>query len=202
LQSLDANGRVVYVGTVSKTLVPALRIGYLILAESLVETFARARAAMGRQTAGVDQAVLADFISQGWLERHIRQTRLRYLERQQVLVDAIRNEMPDLLQVTPSGAGTYLVAWLSHGITGTAATSAANAAGVGVVPLSFFSIGPLTRDGLVLGYGAYDVRQIRAAVKALSGALRGIQSAARRHTSHPRRPGWKTRTPQSPPEAV
>lgn len=57
LQSLDANGRVIYVGTVSKTLAPALRNGYFILPESLIEMFARARATMDRQPAGVDQAV-------------------------------------------------------------------------------------------------------------------------------------------------
>lgn len=89
------------------------------------------------------------------------------------------------MEALPSAAGMYLVAWLRKGITGTASTQAANAAGVGVMPLSLFSIGPLVRDGLVLGYGAYDVGQIRTAVKALARALRGIQRATRwgiRHT--------------------
>jgi GntR family transcriptional regulator/MocR family aminotransferase len=179
LQSLDANGHVVYVGTLSKTVLPSLRIGYLVLPESIIEPFSRARAAIDRQPPGVEQAVLADFIVQGWLERHIRQTRLRYVERQQALVAAICEEMPDLLDASPSGAGMYLIAWLRNGMTGAAATSAAEAAGVSVLPLSRFSLGPLGRDGLVLGYGAYDVGQIRAAVKTLSRALGGIMTPAR-----------------------
>jgi len=179
LQSLDANGRVVYVGTFSKTLLPALRIGYLILPEPLVETFVRARAVMDWQHAMVEQVVLADFITQGWLERHIRQTRLRYLERQQALVDAIRDEVPDLLEAAPSGAGMYLIAWLRDGLTDSAVAKSADAAGISVGTLSRFCIRPLRRDGLVLGYGAYDVGQIRAAVKTLSRALRGAKTAAR-----------------------
>lgn len=177
LQSLDGTGRVVYVGTLSKTLLPALRVGYVILPESLVDTFARARAVIDRQPTGVEQAVLADFIGQGWLERHIRQTHPRYLERQLALVDSIREEMPDLLDTSPSGAGMYLIAWLKAGITDTTAAGAANAAGVAAVPLSRFGIGPLKRDGLVLGYGPYDVAQIHAAVKTLARALRGITTA-------------------------
>ena len=179
LQSLDTAGRVVYVGTLSKTLLPALRVGYVILPESLVDVFAQARAVIDRQPAGVEQLVLADFIAQGALERHIRQTRLRYLERQEVLVDAIREEMPDVLEASPSGAGMYLVAWLRDGMTGATAASAADAAGVATVALSRFFIGPVRRDGLVLGYGAYDVGQIRAAVRTLSRALRAIRPAAR-----------------------
>ena len=117
LQSLDRRDRVIYVGTVSKTLIPALRIGYLILPESLVEAFIRARRTMDRQPAITDQAVLAEVMSEGWLEKHIRQTRIRYLERQRVLVNVIHSEMPDLLDASASDAGMYLVAYLKNRIT-------------------------------------------------------------------------------------
>lgn len=179
LQGLDANGRVVYVGTFSKTLLPALRLGYLILPDPLIDTFLRARAAMDRQQASIEQAVLADFIGQGYLERHIRQTRHRYHERQQALVDAVRGEMPDLLEPSPSETGMYLVAWLKDGLDEMTATNAARAAGVLVLPLSQFSMRRFKRDGLVLGYGAYDVSHIRTAVRTLSRALHGIDADAR-----------------------
>ena len=172
LQSLDANGRVIYIGTVSKTLIPALRIGYVILPDPLLDVFVRARVAMDRQPPAVDQAALAEFISEGWLERHIRQTRVRYMERQQCLIDAIREEMPDLLNVSPVGAGVYLVGHLKNGMTSTTAARAAETHGVGAVPLSMMSLRPVKPDGLLLGYGAYTVEQIRAAVKQLSSALR------------------------------
>ena len=172
LQSLDTNGRVIYVGTVSKTLIPALRIGYMVLPPPFLDAFARARVAMDRQPAAIDQAVLADFISEGWLERHIRQTRMRYMERQECLIEAIHEDMPDQLDASPAGAGMYLVAFLQKGISSGSVARVAETHGVGLVPLSLFSIKPLERDGLILGYGAYSVGQIRAAVKRLSRALR------------------------------
>lgn len=178
-QSLDTSDRVVYIGTFSKTLLPALRLGYVILPESLVAVFTQARAIMDRQPGSVEQLALADFIAQGWLERHIRQTRLCYLERQEALVESIRAEMPELLRVSPSGAGMYLTGWLGDGITDAAATRAADAIGVTVIPLSRCFIGPVKRDGLVLGYGPYDTEQIRTAVTSLARALRGITGAGR-----------------------
>ena len=172
LQSLDPNGRVIYIGTVSKTLIPALRIGYVILPDPLLDVFVRARVAMDRQPPAVDQAALAEFISEGWLERHIRQTRVRYMERQQCLIDAIREETPDLLNVSPAGAGMYLVGYLKNGLASTIAARVAETHGVGAVPLSMFSLRPFKQDGLILGYGAYTLGQIRLAVKQLSSALR------------------------------
>ncbi len=179
LQSLDTTERVVYIGTFSKTLLPALRLGYVILPESLVEIFSKARAVIDRQPGSVEQLALADFIAQGWLERHIRQTRLRYLERQEVLVESIRDAMPELLEVAPEGAGMYLTGWLREGINDAAAARAADAAGVTVIPLSRCFIGPARRDGLVLGYGPYDANQIRTAVASLARALRGITAGGR-----------------------
>ena len=175
LQSLDPNGRTIYIGTLSKTLLPTLRIGYLILPKPLVESFSRARAVIDRQPAGIEQAVLADFIARGSLERHIRQTRLCYAERERALVEAIRDEASDVLEVSPAGAGMYLTAFLRTRLTGAAAAAAAEAAGVTVVPLARFAVKPLRRDGLVLGYGAYSTDQIQTAITALARALRSAR---------------------------
>ncbi len=91
---------------------------------------------MDRQPAIADQAVLAEVVSEGWLEKHIRQTRIRYLERQRVLVNAIQSEMPDLLAAPASDAGMYLVAYLKNRITSVDAARRAAANGVDLVPLS------------------------------------------------------------------
>jgi GntR family transcriptional regulator/MocR family aminotransferase len=94
------------------------------------------------------------------------------MERQRCLIDAIREEMPDLLRVSPAGAGMYLVGYLKNGMTSTCAARAAETHAVGTVPLSMMSLRPVKPDGLLLGYGAYTVGQIRIAVKQLSIALR------------------------------
>jgi GntR family transcriptional regulator/MocR family aminotransferase len=134
---------------------------------------------MGRQPPGVDQAVLAEFISEGHLERHIRATLRAYRERQETLVDAIQREGNGLLEASPTGIGMYLVAWLKRGVDDQAAAKAAATHGVDVIPLSAFSIMPLQRRGLVLGYSAYEVDHIRPAVKRLCAVL------SRKHDSLP-----------------
>jgi GntR family transcriptional regulator/MocR family aminotransferase len=127
---------------------------------------------MDRQPAIVDQAVLAEFISEGLFERHIRRTRVGYAERQEVLIKAIRDELPNIFDVAPNGAGMYLVAYLKNGLRSADAARRALAHNVAVVPLSSFSTRYLNRDGLVLGYGAYTPDEIREAVRRLSAAFR------------------------------
>lgn len=173
LQGLDRGRRVIYIGSVSKTLVPALRIGYIIAPSPLVDVFVRARQTADRQSGTIDQAVLAELLTAGWLERHIRQTRIRYLERQRALVDAIRTEMPGILEAAPSEAGMYLVAYIKKkALSSSRAARMAALHGVDVMPLSAFSIRPVAREGLVLGYGEFSVEEIRNAVRKLSQALR------------------------------
>ena len=124
-----------------------------------------------RQPPGVDQAILAEFISEGHLERHVRRTLHVYRERQQALIDAIDKEAKGILETSSTGTGMYLVAWLKPGVDDQAAAKAAAAHGVDAIPLSAFSIKPLRRHGLVLGYAAYEVNRIRLAVKQLCRAL-------------------------------
>jgi GntR family transcriptional regulator/MocR family aminotransferase len=171
LQSVDQGHRVIYVGNFSKSVVPSLRIGYLVLPPALVETFKRVRSTMSRQPPGVDQAILAEFISEGHLERHVRATLRTYRERKEALIGAIDEQAKELLETSPSGTGMYLVAWLNHGIDDQATARAAAARGVDVIPLSAFCIRPLRRKGLVLGYSAYEENRIRLAVKQLRAVL-------------------------------
>jgi GntR family transcriptional regulator/MocR family aminotransferase len=167
LQSLDREEQVIYIGNFSKSIVPSLRIGYLVLPPILVESFKRVRSTMSRQPPGVDQAVLAEFISEGHFERHIRATLRTYRERQEALVDAIKEQASGLLETSPSGTGMYLVAWLKPGVDDQAAARAATAQGVDAIPLSAFAMKPLQRHGLVLGYSGYEPSHIRLAVKRL-----------------------------------
>lgn len=175
LQGLDPDRRVIYIGTFSKTLFPSLRIGYVVLPPALVDAFRVARAAIDRHSPTLEQAVLADFITEGHLSRHIRRMRALYRERQEALVTAARAELGGLLDVAPGDAGIHLVGWLPAGASDRAAAAAAAARGVQVTPLSVYAVRrtSLARPGLLLSYGAFDAAQIRRGVERLAQALRG-----------------------------
>src|SRR5262249_18426828 len=108
LQGLDKSGRVIYIGTFSKVLFPALRIGYVVAPPDLVEAFTQARATLGWCCPVMDQVVLADFISEGHFTRHIRRMRSIYAERQAALIEALDREAGDLLEVNRADAGIHI----------------------------------------------------------------------------------------------
>jgi len=176
LQSLDRNERVIYIGNFSKSIVPFLRIGFLIVPPSIVNVIRMARSTVSRQPPGVDQAALADFIGEGHLERHIRATLQIYRPRHEALVDAIRQYGNGVLETSATGIGMYLVAWLPKGVDDRLAAKVAFASGVDTVPLSSFSVRPLRLGGLVLGYSAYDAKRIRTATRHLCNALSNMKS--------------------------
>jgi GntR family transcriptional regulator / MocR family aminotransferase len=171
LQSLDRNERVIYIGNFSKSIVPFLRIGFVIVPPALIDIFRRARSTMSRQPPGVDQAALAEFILEGHLERHVRATLDLYRDRQETLVDAIRQKSDGMLKTWAPGTAMYLVAWLRPGINDRAVAKAAFAGGVDVVPLSTFAMRQLSQGGLVLGYSGYNANSIRGAVDQLCASI-------------------------------
>jgi GntR family transcriptional regulator/MocR family aminotransferase len=116
LQGLDPEQRVIYVGTLSKVPYPSLRIGYIVAPTDLCKAFVRARALAGHQSPALEQAVLADFISEGHFARHIRRMRALYASRQAALVKAGQSELPGLLDLPPNDAGMHLMGWLPEGV--------------------------------------------------------------------------------------
>ncbi len=191
LQGLDGGGRVIYIGTFSKVLFPSLRIGYLVVPPDLVEAFVAARAVVGWCSPAIDQAVLADFITEGHFTRHIRLMRPIYAERQAELINALRRDVGGLLEVKPSDAGIHLTCALPHHFDDRAVAREAATHGVVVDPLSAYSVGgqEFPRCGLVLGYGAYNVRQIKEAAGKLAVALKAVASVPK----SPKRRGRRLR---------
>lgn len=180
LQGLEADAlqphetpRVLYVGTFTKTLVPALRLGYLVVPDALVDAFRAARAGLDRHTTTTDQAVLADFIGEGHYMRHIRQVRGLCAERQAVLLDAAAEPLAGLLHLAPDPAGLHLVGWLQEEADDMRAVELAALEGVNVSPLSRSFLGERTtpQAALLLGYAAFDERRIREGVARLRRAL-------------------------------
>lgn len=172
LQGMDADGRVIYVGTFSKTLFPALRLGYLVVPPALVEPFARARAVIDRHPSALEQAVLAEFIAEGHFARHVRRMRGLYAERQATLLQLLAGEAAQWMQGEAVDAGMHLVAWLRPGIDDMALAERALAAGVVASPLGALSMMPPRRAALLLGFAAFDRPTMARALDILCGLLR------------------------------
>jgi GntR family transcriptional regulator/MocR family aminotransferase len=171
LQGLDAAGLVAYVGSFSTALFPPLRVGYAVLPTRLVEPFVAAKWLADRQTATIDQQVLADFIAGGHFARHLRRMGRLYRARRDVLLAALDEHLAGAIEPGGAGAGLHLVAWLRAGLDEAAVAAAAAAAGVGVYPVGRFRLGAPGRPGLLLGYAALEERQIEAGVRRLAESL-------------------------------
>ena len=192
LQGLDTDGRVVYVGTFSKVMFPALRIGFAIAPPSLMPALAAARQFAGTQQAMLEQMVLADFIEEGHFERHVRRMRSVYAERQQDLIDALRVEAEGLIEASPAGSGMHLVGWLPPGTDGADVSRRAAAKGVDAIPLSAFAIARgASRPGVLLGYAHVGRAAIVEGARRLVAAVReSIAPATRGRHSSPESSSW------------
>jgi GntR family transcriptional regulator/MocR family aminotransferase len=171
LQGMDQDGRVVYIGTFSKTLVPALRLGYLIVPPESAHAFRAVRAACDRHSPVLDQAVLADFMTEGHFARHVRRMRDLYAERQGVLVDAIQRSLGDRLEARATGAGMHLVGWLEDGSDDAAVSARLREAGIEAPPLSRYGLLRPARGGLLLGWAGYTPEAIEKSVERLAAVL-------------------------------
>jgi GntR family transcriptional regulator/MocR family aminotransferase len=171
LQGMDPDGRVVYIGTFSKTLAPALRMGYLVVPAEIAPAFHAARAASDRHSPVLDQAVLADFMTQGHFARHVRRMRRLYAERQAVMVDALQQSLGGRLEVRASEAGMHLVGWLEDGSDDAAISARLLEGGIEAPPLSRYALARPPRGGLLLGWAGYPPEAIEKAAHRMAEVL-------------------------------
>jgi len=178
LQSIDTEGRVIYVGTFSKALSPQLRLGYLVLPHELVPVFRQAKRLADRHAPLLEQRVLASLIDSGAYERHVRRVRRENERRRSALLEAIARHLPAKVRVAGTVAGLHLVLWLPflRPQDEPALVAAARAVGVGIYPLSALyagaaSRGPIRPAGLMLGYASLTLDQIDQGVRALAALL-------------------------------
>ena len=172
LQGLDREKRVIYLGTFSKVMFPALRLAYLVVPPHLVDAFYAARLFATMFPPLLEQAVLAEFIAEGHFARHIRRMRALYAERQATLVEAARRKLGGLLDVPPAEAGMHLVGWLPDGVDDQTASQRATAHGVDAFPLSTYYLETPRRSALLLGYTAVNEEEIEYGVSRLARALK------------------------------
>ncbi|SFC56158.1 GntR family transcriptional regulator / MocR family aminotransferase [Bosea sp. CRIB-10] len=177
LRSLDQAGSVIYLGTVSKTLSPTLRLGYLVLPPALREVFARAKRMVDRHTPELEQAALAELIEGGAYERHVRRIRRRNGERRAALLKALRERLGERVTTAGTDAGLHVLAWI-NGLPQareSELTERAASASLGLYGVSGLydrPDDPERRAGLVIGYAALDENQIAAGIARLDGLLR------------------------------
>lgn len=171
MQGLDNAGRVIYIGTFSKTIFPALRIGCAVLPMELVGIFTTARALNDVHSSVIEQAILAEFIAEGHFARHLRRMRKLYEFRQSVLVKECEKHLTGLLEVEKADAGMHLIGWLPEGIDDKFISQKAAKKDMKLAPVSDYSTKKLKRGGIILGYTAFDERQIKNGVKIIKELL-------------------------------
>jgi GntR family transcriptional regulator/MocR family aminotransferase len=164
---MDEADRVIYLGTFSKVLFPALRLGYLVLPEAICEEFALATARLMLEGRQVAQLALADFIEQGHFASHIRRMRLTYGGRRQILEEIWQRELGTAVPLSGTQTGMPVVAELpaKHDVP---VSRAAEALNIVAQSLTSMTAGTPTRSGLILGYGGAHDQEVRDRGTALA----------------------------------
>ncbi|CAN7473980.1 PLP-dependent aminotransferase family protein [Pseudorhodoferax sp. LjRoot39] len=175
LQAIDTDGRVLYVGTVSKALSPQLRLGYMVLPPQLVPVFRQAKRLADRHAPLLEQRVLAALLDSGAYERHVRRMRRAHERRRAALLEAVA-QLPGGAHAAGTAAGLHVVLWLPalRPRDEAALAAAARRRGVGVYPVSPLFAAPPGRDrpaGLVLGYAGLTAEQIAQGMALLAEVL-------------------------------
>jgi GntR family transcriptional regulator / MocR family aminotransferase len=171
LRGIDSAGRVIYVGTFSKSMSPSLRLGFLLAPPPLVPTFETALEAFSPGVPTSLQAIVADFIDEGLFATHIRRMRKIYAEKSELLISAARRQLSPWLQIQPTNTGLHTVGLLRGGLNGEDVSARAASRGLTVAPISRFCMTPIDSEGVVLGYGGISHRQIVAGVAELAAVL-------------------------------
>jgi len=171
LQGLDEDGRVIYVGTFSKVMFSGMRLGYMVVPETLVEPVLAIRRLLDVHPSGAVQAALAEFIGQGYLAGHIRRMRPLYAARQAALRAALAARLGDRVTLAADESGMHLVGRLKPRADDRAISDAAQRRGIEAPALSRFYRGRARRKGLLLGYAGVGEAALEKALAGLAAAF-------------------------------
>ena len=191
---LDQHGRVIYVGTFSKTLAPSLRLGFVVLPASLASSAANLRALIDRQPPAPMQDALTHFIVDGHLRRHLKRTRKIYSERHRIVSDFThRMTTAGLFAEAPaSNAGLHVAQRLPPGVDDHDLRVRARAAGILIGDWNECWLHPNPPPGIIIGFGGIDTVQLPDALTALDQHIRPVRRGqVARTIRHPRTRAWR-----------
>lgn len=186
LQTLDGAENVIYLGTVSKTLSPTLRLGYLVVPAALRAAFGKAKRLADRHTPSLEQEALAELITSGAYERHVRRVRRKNGDRRAALLAALSRTLGDAVTVVGADAGLHVVAWLNRvpRRQEDELLARANAAKLGLYAVSPLYDQSSTTSwpdlaGLVMGYASLSERDIERGVRCFAAVLEELATQAK-----------------------
>jgi GntR family transcriptional regulator/MocR family aminotransferase len=181
IQGLDREGRVIYMGTFSKVLFPALRVGYLVLPPQLLHTVTAAKSLTDWHTPLLSQQALAGFMAEGHFERHLRRSRARNSARRLVVLEEIAKRFGDTVRLQGAAAGVHLLLWLERYPAAAVGELIARArsAGVGVYPVAPYYLRPPAQAGLLLGYASLTEADIRDGIRRLAACANQMHAVTR-----------------------
>lgn len=178
LQTLGGADNVIYLGTLSKTLSPTLRIGYMVVPLELAETFVAAKRLTDRHSPQLEQEAAATLIATGAYERHVRRTRRRNAARRATLLAALRAKLGDRLTIVGADAGLHVIVWCNAKSASEESQliERARQAGIGLYPVTptyAAADAPYRPDhaGFIIGYASLDEHQIERGVDVLATVL-------------------------------
>ena len=172
LQGMDSHDRVIYIGTFSKALFPAVRVGYVVVPRPLWTRFVDSRFAFDVFTPTLYQRALVEFLHRGHFERHLRRMRSAYLERRNALLRGLARHCGDLVQVHNSDAGLHVTVLLREGVDDEGVAARLGSRGLAAFALSKSYVGPTRRQGLLLGFGCATPHRLLLATRILGDVLR------------------------------
>jgi GntR family transcriptional regulator/MocR family aminotransferase len=171
LHGLDGGRRVIYVGTFSKVLTPALRLGYIVIPRSLIPAFQAAQEVIGNQPSPILQRALAAFFENGQFARHVAHVRRSYDERRRFAASEFARVLGPGAEVCDRAAGLHFVVRLPKGITDHVLSARAAKRGVTIRPLSAYCHQRPAMNGLVIGYAIAPLPTARSAISTLASLV-------------------------------